>query len=81
MWKLAEHLFCQCNLKEKGKVRIDQKLCRACGRCVDVCKQNAIQIEIQNSDFIKDSIKKISSEGRCKLERILENLFVARRLR
>jgi ferredoxin len=34
--------------------------CRGCGRCVDVCPQKAIEIRVENKDFITDSIEQIS---------------------
>lgn len=33
--------------------------CRGCGRCVDVCPQNAIELTIRDEDFIKKSIKRL----------------------
>jgi NAD-dependent dihydropyrimidine dehydrogenase PreA subunit len=35
------------------------KECRACGRCVDVCPQHAIKLEIDDNEFIEKSIKLI----------------------
>jgi ferredoxin len=43
------------------KAVIDEETCRACGRCISICKQEAIQMIIQNPDFIKESLEKISS--------------------
>ena len=31
---------------QNGKVEIDSKTCRACGRCVEICKNEAISILI-----------------------------------
>ncbi len=35
--------------------------CRACGRCASVCPNNAIDISIDNDQFILDSIERINS--------------------
>ncbi|NHJ31962.1 MAG: 4Fe-4S ferredoxin [Asgard group archaeon] len=45
----------------EGKAVIDKDICRACGRCISICKQEAIQMIIQDPDFIKESISRISS--------------------
>lgn len=34
--------------------------CRVCGRCVSACPQEAIEISIQNSRFVEESIARIS---------------------
>jgi len=44
-----------------GRAIIDGNTCRACGRCIAICKQEAIQMVIHNSEFIEESIFKISS--------------------
>ena len=31
--------------------------CVACGRCIDICPNDAIDLLIENEDFIKDTIK------------------------
>jgi ferredoxin len=33
--------------------------CRGCGRCVEICPENAIELIISNKQFIQDSIDKI----------------------
>ena len=33
--------------------------CRGCGRCVEICPENAIKLIISNKQFIQDSIDKI----------------------
>ena len=33
--------------------------CRGCGRCVEICPENAIELIISNKKFIQDSIDKI----------------------
>jgi ferredoxin len=35
--------------------------CRACGRCVDVCPQRAIEIAFSNGQFVQESIRRLSS--------------------
>lgn len=35
--------------------------CRGCGRCVEVCPENAIEISIDDDHFISDTIKRLSS--------------------
>ena len=35
--------------------------CRGCGRCVEVCPENAIELTIDESRFIEDSIERVSS--------------------
>ena len=33
--------------------------CRGCGRCVDICPQNAIKLIINDKEFVRKSIEKI----------------------
>ena len=35
--------------------------CRGCGRCVEVCPNNAIEFKLTNTDFLNDSIDRISA--------------------
>jgi len=35
--------------------------CRGCGRCVDVCPQKAIELSIDNRQFMEESVSRISS--------------------
>jgi ferredoxin len=35
--------------------------CRKCGRCISVCPENAIQLEIENNEFIHHTIRQIST--------------------
>ena len=35
--------------------------CRGCGRCVDVCPEQAIEITIVNDHFVEESISRLSS--------------------
>jgi ferredoxin len=40
---------------------IDEQACRGCGRCVETCPNKAIEIIIEKSGFINDSIRRISN--------------------
>lgn len=42
----------------KGKAFIDNN-CKGCGRCVDICPQQAIELILEDQDYIKNSIKRI----------------------
>jgi ferredoxin len=44
---------------ESGKAVIGA-VCKGCGRCVDVCPQGAIELSIEHSRFIEESIARIS---------------------
>ena len=35
------------------------KECRGCGRCVEICPQNAIELTINDKEFVKKSINQI----------------------
>ncbi|MHA2023186.1 MAG: DUF362 domain-containing protein, partial [Candidatus Thorarchaeota archaeon] len=35
--------------------------CRGCGRCVEVCPHDAIELTIDNMEFIENSIDRVSS--------------------
>ena len=35
--------------------------CRGCGRCVEICPEKAIDLTINNDQFIENSIEQISS--------------------
>ena len=43
-----------------GKAVISEE-CRACGRCVEICPYEAIELLIDESKFIDDSIERVSS--------------------
>jgi len=43
-----------------GKPVINED-CRGCGRCADVCPVGAIEIKIENKEFIEETIQRISS--------------------
>jgi len=43
-----------------GKAVISTE-CRGCGRCVEVCPNDAIELTIDNKEFIGDSITRVSS--------------------
>ena len=38
-------------------VRNDGRLCRACGRCIDLCKAEALSLDAQNMKVLVDSVK------------------------
>jgi len=38
---------------------IISKECRGCGRCVEICPQNAIELTINDKKFVEKSIKQI----------------------
>lgn len=43
---------------ENGKTMIDTTKCRVCGRCTEVCKQNAIVIRM-TKNAVEHSIKRV----------------------
>ncbi|MBW1710912.1 MAG: 4Fe-4S dicluster domain-containing protein [Deltaproteobacteria bacterium] len=45
-------------LEDSRAVKTDA--CRGCGRCVDVCPNGAIELKIENLNYIENSIKRIS---------------------
>ncbi|MHA1727842.1 MAG: NADH-quinone oxidoreductase subunit I [Promethearchaeota archaeon] len=47
-------------INNKFKAIINEN-CRGCGRCVEICPQNAIEMFIEEGKYIKKSIKRISS--------------------
>lgn len=46
---------------ENKQAVINEKECRGCGRCVEACPNNAIEVIIENSDFINNTIRRISN--------------------
>ncbi|MCE5296794.1 MAG: 4Fe-4S binding protein [Euryarchaeota archaeon] len=42
-----------------GKVRIDGSLCKGCGRCVEFCRNGAIELRITDDTYIEESIRRI----------------------
>jgi len=42
-----------------GKARIDANLCKGCGRCVETCPSQAIELRIEDSDFMRRTIARI----------------------
>jgi ferredoxin len=42
-----------------GKRSIINKNCKGCGRCVKICPQKAIELIIDDKDFVKKSIERI----------------------
>lgn len=49
------------NLEEDQAV-IDQAACRGCGRCVEICPNNAIEITLDDQSYISRSIEKLESK-------------------
>ena len=48
-------------IKMKNKLAvIDQELCRGCAKCIEVCPENAIQLTIEDDEYINQTIKRIS---------------------
>lgn len=43
---------------ENGKSKIDMKRCRVCGRCAEICSNNAIKVQIDDN-AVKNSIERI----------------------
>ena len=43
----------------ENKAVINDNLCRSCGRCVEICPNNAIEIIIEDPDFIEKTINRI----------------------
>jgi ferredoxin len=43
-----------------GKAVISEE-CRGCGRCVEVCPEGAIELTLDNSQFIEDSIDRVDA--------------------
>jgi len=44
-----------------GKRAIINKECRGCGRCVEICPQNAIELTINDEEYINKTIKLLES--------------------
>jgi ferredoxin len=44
-----------------GKRAVISKECRGCGRCVEVCPQKAIEITINDEEYIKKTITLLES--------------------
>jgi ferredoxin len=47
------------SLTDERAIISDQ--CRGCGRCVEICPENAIRMTIDNSPFVEDTIRRISA--------------------
>ncbi len=46
---------------KNGKAVINETICRGCGRCINFCKQKAIELTIFNREFLNESLRRISS--------------------
>ncbi|MGC9347130.1 MAG: indolepyruvate ferredoxin oxidoreductase subunit alpha [Anaerolineae bacterium] len=56
----AGHLFCFVDAIElvEGKARISAA-CRGCGRCVEVCPHDAIELTTPDASFVKATIDRL----------------------
>lgn len=43
-----------------GKAIIDQNLCRGCGRCISICQQKAIELNIEDPEYLEKTINRIA---------------------
>ncbi|HUT80543.1 MAG TPA: 4Fe-4S binding protein [Candidatus Bathyarchaeia archaeon] len=57
----SNHCFVEAIKLHEGKATINEDLCRGCGRCIDICEENAIQLIIEDSNFLNETFKRISS--------------------
>jgi len=48
------------NIKIKEGVAEIGENCLACGRCAEICPNNAIELKIEDNDFIKKTIERVS---------------------
>lgn len=44
-----------------GMAEINQKLCKGCGRCVEICPNEAIQLNMENKNVLEELSAKISA--------------------
>jgi Fe-S-cluster-containing hydrogenase component 2 len=45
---------------EEGRAVIDVEACRGCGRCVEACPLDAIELTISDDRFVESTIRRIS---------------------
>ncbi|UCD84296.1 MAG: 4Fe-4S binding protein [Deltaproteobacteria bacterium] len=57
----VEHCFLDLMTMVDGKARISED-CRGCGRCARACPEDAIQLRLNNPDFIAQAMKHIESK-------------------
>lgn len=43
----------------EGKADVNKDICKGCGRCVDVCRQNAVELTIEDDAYFDKSIARI----------------------
>jgi ferredoxin len=48
-------------IKMVNKRAVIGNMCRGCGRCVDVCPKGAIELTVDDPEFIEKSIKRVAS--------------------
>lgn len=46
---------------EDKRAVINDQACRGCGRCVEICPNQAIQLDIDNENYISESIRRLES--------------------
>jgi len=44
-----------------GNRAVRSEECRGCGRCVDICPQKAVEVSIDNEQFMREAVDRISS--------------------
>ncbi len=47
---------------EKDRAVISEENCLSCGRCANTCPQNAIQVSIDNDQYVAETIERLSSK-------------------
>jgi len=61
MWKVRITLMlCKCNKNKGGKAQINEKNCRVCGRCAEICENEAITVQM-TSDVVVRFIERIKN--------------------
>lgn len=58
--KCKDICFVKAIKMEDGVAKISNE-CRGCGRCAEICPNDAIELKINNKDFIEKTIKRINS--------------------
>jgi len=46
-------------IKIRNNVAVLDDMCCGCGRCADICPNNAIDVIIEDKDFIKKTIERV----------------------
>ena len=58
--RCIEHCFVQAITLQNGKASISEG-CKGCGRCAEHCPSNAIDVLINDSEYIKKTIDRVES--------------------